>query len=51
MTIEFGNFDDGNEIGNVETSFGEVAAPTGGPSKLIRILKKKANWWRFSEFE
>ena len=32
VTIEFGNFDDGNEIGNVETSFGEVAAPTGGDS-------------------
>ena len=30
VTIEFGNFDNGNEIGNVETSFGEVAAPTGG---------------------
>eukprot|EP01037_Dinobryon_pediforme_P019729 gene19729-20198_t len=32
VTIEFGNFDDGNELGNVETSFGEVAAPTGGDS-------------------
>jgi len=32
VTIEFGNFDNGNEIGNVETSFGEVAAPTGGDS-------------------
>ena len=32
VTIEFGNFDDGNEIGNVGTSFGEVAAPTGGDS-------------------
>ena len=33
VTIEFGNYDDdGNEIGNVETSFGEVAAPTGGDS-------------------
>ena len=33
VTIEFGNFDDGNEIGNVEASFGEVAAPTGGDSE------------------
>ena len=30
VTIEFGNFDDGNEIGNNETSFGEVAAPAFG---------------------
>jgi len=32
VTIEFGNFDDGNEIGNIETSIGEVAAPTAGDS-------------------
>jgi len=32
VTIEFGNFDDGNEIGNVETPFGEVAAPIGEDS-------------------
>ena len=32
MTIEFGNFDDGNEIDNNETTFGEVAAPAGGDS-------------------
>jgi len=29
VTIEFGNFDIGNEIGKVETSFGEIAAPIG----------------------
>ena len=32
VAIEFGNVDDGNEIGSFETSFGEAAAPTGGDS-------------------
>jgi len=32
VTIQFGNVDNRNELGNVETSFGEVAAPTGEDS-------------------
>jgi len=36
--IEFGNFENENELGSVETSFGDVAAPIiGFPIECSRI--------------